>query len=227
MLVERELGVLSPPGGTEYLFRDAEISVILDCITIATVLIAQKKPYTKEPHLWIKFVERVFEEENLHYRIDEQGIVHPRIDQAFDRERTAIIAVLEAAEFSAAKQSIQEAFNSIKVTGEGSLDAVRKAFDAIENVFKHFYGVSGLASNDVIRKLTPRVESAYEGRSLDSAKRMLKGFAEFVNAAHGFRHADNQKEPTPPPLDFAVLFLSQSVSYLRWLIEVSQKESDC
>jgi hypothetical protein len=63
----------------------------------------------------------------------------------------------------------------------------------------------------------------YGGAARNFASLMLNSFADWVNAAHQYRHAEGVEQPAPPPLKLAVLSVSSSAAFLRWLAEVDSR----
>ena len=151
--------------------------------------------------------------------------MHPLVDEAFQLERRNLLAGLGDLKLQAALTSLNSAYDALKPNGDGTLLAVRHSFDAVENVFKEKFSVSRLGDAEIKKKLTPLIEATYSGRAKDSAKLLLESFCKYVNAAHIYRHADSEKEPTPPPMALAVLFLTQGGSFLRWLIDFRDEPS--
>jgi hypothetical protein len=99
--------------------------------------------------------------------------------------------------------------------------AVRRSFEAVENVLKNQYNVPRLGASEIKAKLAPEVATRYSGRVVDAGNRLLASFAEWTNAAHQFRHAPGEADPSPPPADIAILMVSQAASHLRWLVSIS------
>lgn len=132
-----------------------------------------------------------------------------------------IIAGLDQQNMVAARTSLEAAFSALRADNADTLTAVRAAFDAVENVFKTRSGEPRLGSRELEAFLRPIIEKKYSGRARNGASQLLSSFSNFVNAAHQYRHADGEAEPTPPPLELAVVFLSLSADFLRWLLDLT------
>ena len=63
------------------------------------------------------------------------------------------------------------------------------------------------------------VTQRYAGNeaALASAEHTIKSFGEWVEGCHSYRHGQDKPEPNQPPVDYAVLLVSQGLSFMRWL----------
>lgn len=220
-LIGRELGIKVGSGyktvSLERFFDGCDLSDFLSSITLVFHAIGGEQDWSRafEFH---SFVDRLLKEENLPYRIDDEGCIHPLVDQIFEKERQSILVALASTEYIAARSAMDRCFDALKADGSGTLEAVRYCFEANENVFKQNFPEKLLGATEIKRHLEPIVQIKYEGRARDAASRLLAAFKEYVNAMHQYRHADGHPEPTPPPIDLAVFLISQGTSNLRWLL---------
>ena len=225
-LLDQELGVQVGFGyrtsNVRQFFVVCSNSEFLDAITFAIQAVNASRDRSTSRDL-VAFIERVFREENLPYRIGTDACVHPLVDDAFDRERQSILAALGDPKYLAARQAMQLAFDSLKPDGSGTLQAVLHSFEAIENVFKQAFPEKRLGATELQRQLEPIVKSLYSGRAADAGVRLVAAFREYVNAMHQYRHADNEPEPTPPTMSMSVLLISQCTANLRWLLQMKDK----
>jgi hypothetical protein len=173
------------------------------------------------PSKWIAFVQKAFKEENVAYTVDEKGGVHPAFDETFDHDRRATIALLGMPRYAAARKFFDEAIADLKQPRD-TRDAVRKTFDAVENVAKQMLKVARLTANEVKGPLRTVACNGLEGTTRDATNRMIESFAEWVNGCQQYRHAAGEPEPDEPSLDLAILMVSTGAAHLRWLIGVDQ-----
>jgi hypothetical protein len=77
-------------------FKKAETRDLLCLVTVAYRFFAQQS-YVGEmlSRNWLRGVEQIFAEENLHYRVDARGGVHFRFDEEFARATAAAISILQ------------------------------------------------------------------------------------------------------------------------------------
>lgn len=219
--IDQELGIHIVSGSRipniRRFFDVCEHPDFLDALT-HVVSALQKNEYWQEAHDCRAFISRVLAEQNLPYRLGDDDCIHPLVDSAFERERASILMALSAVSFPAARNSLQLAFDSLKPDGTGTHDAVRHCFDAVENVFKATFPEKLLGAVEIKRWIEPIIAKKYEGRAANAGLRLVAAFKEYVNAMHQYRHADGEPAPTPPPIDLAVLLLSQGTANLRWLL---------
>jgi len=222
-LILEETGAVVAKGGLvnrpvyfyETFVKTAELRDLLDTITLiyrslqSSALSAMQQKYRED-------VERIMREENLSYRLDAFGGVHYYVDEEFERSRFAALSGMSSERYLAAKEAFEDAHRALLSTD--LLSAVRRAFDAVENVFKLHYNVSRLGASEIKTKLTPIVAAKYSGRVENAGIRLLASFAEWTNAAHQFRHAPGEADPSPPPTEIAILMVSQAAAHLRWLL---------
>ena len=203
-------------------FAKASLSDILDTITLEAELIGQDR-YASARTLvaYIADVDAIFSETNLGYRCDARGGVRFYTDEEFERSRSSLIAGLGDTRFSAAKVLFEEAHAALSGAQPDTLTSVLRASAAVENVFKVITGEPRIGASELKRKLAPLLEGTYSGRDLNSARRLMDSFAEWVNAGHQFRHAPGEAAGEPPPLSLALTLLSAAAGYLRWLVSLS------
>jgi hypothetical protein len=221
--IQSELGIkVSLTGG---FFKSCEIRDLLDAITVIERKLADHlNPYSN-PQLaqrWHQTAARILQEENLAYRIDAQGIVHPYPDAEFAINSASALAALDQAEFAEARGDFVEAMRHLR-NGEGK-QALRMMFPAVESAAKVLFPnkFAGLATNEVEKHIKPALEARYAGNepAIRAGKLLLDGMKDWINAAHQYRHGQGEPEPADPPDDFVVAHLSAGATYLRWMIEL-------
>lgn len=222
--IAQELGLTVPKGGTagrpSYYFKrfvaEAALRDLLDTITIVFRHWRADSAYDLQSRAdFLQFVNRAMREENLSYTVDPAGGVHFYVDEEFERSREATLLGLSEADHRAAREAFDDAHRAL--LAEDTLGAVRRTFDAAENLFKLRYSVPRLGAAEIKAKLAPQIQSQYSGRVSDAGGRLAASFSEWVNAAHQFRHAPGEADPSPPPMDVAVLMVSAGAGYIRWL----------
>ena len=74
-------------------------------------------------------------------------------------------------------------------------------------------------------KLRPQVEAMYTDRSVvkNASLKLCDGFKSWVEAAHFYRHADDQPGPAQPPQELTVLMVSQGYGWVRWLATIDRE----
>jgi len=107
--------------------KDASLRDFLDGLTIYCRGIAAK--HSTAAVRFRDFVRRVFEEENLDYRIDDKGVVHPFVDVEFEVNRSAALEALNSPRFGESRSDFEAAFRHLR-NSEGKA-AIRSMFPAV------------------------------------------------------------------------------------------------
>lgn len=200
-----------------FLFLKTLIRDLLDTIT----LIGDWVPAHASD--WLSAASRIFEEENLAYRIGADGIVHPFVDAEFEINRTSALQALSEPRFGEARNDFEAAHRHLR-DGNGK-EALRMMFPAVEVAAKVLFPetLARLMANEVDRHIVPRMRARYAGNqpAIDAGNQLLGGMKSWINAAQPYRHGQEQQERAEPPLDFVIAHLSAGATYLRWMIELS------
>ena len=230
----KELGVALPTkasGGSwiAMFFKDAEVRDVLDAVTIMYSTFQERNKWGPEiPKEWKKFVDRVFKEGNLAYTVDDECGVHPLVDREFERNIATAIAGLGAARYEAARTAFEASERKLEQTPADTKGAIRDTFEAAETLTKLIIGSGkALTASFVKGELEPRLQKLYSVDPVATmvAARMAQSFADWVDAAHPYRHGQNSEEPVRPPEELAVLLVSQGASFVRWLVDLDQQLS--
>src|SRR6266436_2099761 len=126
--MQEEIGTkLSSRGDHTYkithFVSEAPIRDVLDSITeIAKVL---QRPYynADAASFWLSESRRIFGEENLAYRIDADGIVHPFVDEEFEVNRATALEALHDPRFGEVRTDFEAAHRHLR-DGNGK-EAIR------------------------------------------------------------------------------------------------------
>jgi hypothetical protein len=204
-------------------FRDCTLIDLLNSIQRVWLPLSEiSGSDVMRPSHWIAFVRTAFKEENVAYTVDECGGVHPAFDEQFDMVRHSTIAALDTPRYATARQFFDDAIADMKQPRD-TRDAVRKTFEAVENVAKLMVPkIARLGAAEVQKALKPIATGRLEGIERDTTNRMIESFAEWVNACQQYRHAPGAEEPEPPSLDLAIWMVSTGAAHLRWLVGVDQ-----
>jgi hypothetical protein len=178
---------------------------------------------------WRDGIQRIFSEENIHYRVDGRGgVVHFQFDQEFTHTTRAAISILERARYANSLDAFNKALAALAEAPPDGRAAIRGTFTAIEGLFILMVSeVKRLASGETSR-LRARIEQAYNGdrRAQDTSAKMLKSLSDWIDAAHGYRHEEGKPDTVAqPPLTLAVYLVSTAAAHLRWLAELDATTS--
>ena len=224
--IQEETGAKVPFVGISYslakFFEECEIRDLLDSITIIFQYyhsgIVNKH---KAPH-WHQFVSRVFREENLGYRLDDLGGVHFYHDEEFERNRVATIARLS--DQPAVREAFTKAYAFLDQDKPDPSSAIRAVFESIEILYKHIINAEGkerLNSHGVQKHLKSIFQKTLGKKKVEitATEHMLDGLCDWIDAGHMYRHGQKIEELEEPSIEYAVLFISQGASYLRFLLQ--------
>jgi hypothetical protein len=209
--------------------RDGAIHDLLDGITVIFQYLKDNDQFFSknrgelDPYLaWQNEVSRILEEQNLAYRLDEDAIVHPFVDEELEVNRASTLAALSEPRFAEARRDFEAAYRHLR-HGSGK-EALRMMFPAVEVAAKVLFPgrFAGLAANEVDRHILPALDRGYAGNqpAITAGRLLLGGMKSWINASHLYRHGQEQQEPAEPPIDFVIAHLSAGATYLRWMIEL-------
>jgi hypothetical protein len=203
-------------------FLRAEVRDLLDAVTEIANVLSVHRTSGSRPERWLAAANRIFQEENLAYRVGEDGIVHPFVDEEFEVNRASALEVLSDPRFGEVRTDFEAAHRHLR-DGHGK-EALRMMFPAVEVAAKVLFPgtLSRLMPNEVDRCLKPRLEKRYAGNdtAMNAGRLLLEGLKDWINAAQLYRHGQEQQDPAEPPMDFVIAHLSVGASYLRWMIEL-------
>jgi hypothetical protein len=226
-LMTTELG-LDFPSWWDF-FSQASMRDILDAITIGyDHLLNRSYHSTYEADKWRDGVQRIFFEENIHYRVDGRGGVHFQFDREFTHTTIAAISILQPPRYANSLDAFNKALAALAEAPPDRKGAIRSTFTAIEGLFiLMFPEVKRLASGETSR-LRARIEQLYNGnrRAQETSAKMLQSLSDWIDAAHGYRHEEGKPDSVAqPPLTLAVYLVSTGAAHLRWLAELDAATS--
>jgi hypothetical protein len=133
---------------------------------------------TREWERWCREVQRIFKEENVHYRVDERGGVHFRFDGEFEYNRAVTITALQGPRYRAALTAFEEGMAALaKVLPDGKA-AIRRTFDAAEGLFRLMFPNSPRLTAQEASKLEPLLQRLHTNDKVatGAAVKLLSAF---------------------------------------------------
>jgi hypothetical protein len=218
----------------ERVFGRFSVRDLLDSITlIDEALRKQVHPHAEArgaaaARRWKDDVKRIFAEEGLAYEIDERCVVHPAVDQEFQKNRNATVAGLQDPRYANSLTSFERVSAELSSEPPNGKEAWRAVFAAVEGLFRlMFPKAPQLHAATIDAHLVAFVQRIYSGDAvaLRAAKLQAASFKDWVDASHNYRHEQGSVEPAQPPADLAVLAISNGAAFLRWLIALDQTSS--
>jgi hypothetical protein len=209
--------------------RTASIQDVLSAITLIyrsmTSWNASKMSFDKHisANIWRDFARRSLLEENLAYTIDDECGVHPLVDLEYERNIASTIASLGIARYAAARSAFEAAQGKLEQNPVDTKGAIRDIFEAAETLTKLITSSGkALDAGFVKAEVEPRLQKLYakDAVAQRSSTRSAQSFADWIDAAHPYRHGHGAEEPVAPPLELTVLIASQGASFIRWLVDL-------
>jgi hypothetical protein len=212
----RELGV-AISSNAEYtgwwpeFMEKAELRDVLDSITLLYQYVTPTyylndqslREWTREQRKAIVGeARRIFLEEHVRYRVDDQGGIHFSVDAEFERSRIATLRNLGAGRYAGVAKAFEDAFAALDRTPPDAKAAVRAVFFATEGLFRLMFPKAALLGTGEIDKyLRPRIDAAFSADRVahSAAQKCLTSFREWVSAVHNYRHEPGTEEPAHPP----------------------------
>jgi hypothetical protein len=224
--LEQELGVevsvIRSPHWTRF-FSSCNLRDFLDAITL--VYDFDRKNNLGQATRWREQARRIFSEERLAYAIDDKCVVHPAVDQEFQRNRHATVVALQLPRYANSLAAFERVSDELSAQPPNGKDAWRAVFSALEGLFKlMFPSVPRLTATTANAQLAPMLQRLYvaDPIAMRAAAGQLAAFRDWVDASHNYRHEQGSEEPIQPPIDLAILSISTGAAYLRWLITIDQ-----
>jgi hypothetical protein len=232
-VIEEERGVEVPTGhGTEGLyykwdrfFIDAERDDVLDTVSLHFRLLKQKRRQS-DAAMWLREVGRIFKEENVSYRVADDGIVHLLIDEEFEGARQASIEALQAPRYANVLANFEQVVPALDQVPPNGKEAIRATFLAAEALFRlMFDDAKILGTGEMDRHLRSFLDRQYAGQypALQASMKLYNAFKEWVAGAHNYRHEHGHEEVVQPPLELAVVNVATGAAFIRWLAELERK----
>jgi hypothetical protein len=227
--VEHELGVrIGTDHGYywsewEHFINNAPLRDFLDIVTEVFVYLRGQTGLRDLSNKWLAEARRIFIEEHVAYSIDDNGVVHPAIDAEFQRNRSATIAGLTSPRYANVLSAFERISDELSETPPHGKEAWRAVFAAAEGLFRLMFPASPrLTANEIETRLAPVVRNRYadDATALRAAERLLASFKDWVDASHNYRHEPGSEEPIEPPLEVAILAISNGAAFIRWLLEL-------
>lgn len=222
--VEQETGARVPvgPGGYDVgrFFRESDMRDLLDAVTcMADAFLSEGFPASSEK--WVGFCKRVFAEEGMAYRIDDNGEAHYVVDAAFQEIADSVIAALSQAPYAAAGACANKAIEELNKASPEGKHAIRDIFEGVETAFKVKTGTGkDLTAANIAATLGPVVERCFPSAdpvAQGAAQQTLESLKDWTNACHKYRHGHNAEEPVEPPLELTVVLVGNGLNFARWI----------
>jgi hypothetical protein len=218
-LVKSEIGAEYPYAAYGYdhsgFWENSDVGDILSAITLWHRLALNPAAYRQT-------VRKIFADEHLRYRLDDQGGVHFLVDEEFEHSVASAVAGLGAPRFAASLHALQEGLSALGAAQQSGKALIRGVFEAVESAFLVVVGqptVDRLNAAALDKYLKPILLQRYAsyGEAEDKVDRLLEHVKAWVKSAHPYRHGAALEQIHEAPLDLAIMSAAQGIGYLRFL----------
>lgn len=225
--IENEIGVEFATHGVRSWKRYFEKITVNDMLDTITVLV-EGLCIKNEMDMFIAEAQRILKEENLAYKIDDVGGLHPFIDSAFSTELDSVISFLNDTRHAASAEYVNRIDGFLLQSPQDFMGAIRVVFGACENTFKLMYNVPRLDAKTAENSIGCDQQKIYKnnGTLQRSSAKILTSFKQWVDAVHFYRHEQGKEELSQPAEEIAILLISQGLSFVRWLAMLDRKKDN-
>lgn len=145
-------------------FETAELRDIFDLVTLVVVDLSKfRGPFKVAPNqlisIWEQGVSNILVEENVAYRLGEDGVVRPAIDEEHQRARSSLIRGLSALGLESVAADISVAYEELEDEKPNPSGAIRHIFLGVEGYIRLvFPRVPRLTEKAVNSKIVPAMQ---------------------------------------------------------------------
>ncbi len=222
-LYERETGSIVKFRGQAWIFsdvfREAELRDVLDAVTVVyRVILADREP--RAAAAWLAFTSRVMREENVGYSVDNNCVAHFHVDQEFERNRAATVAVLQLPQFAAVRAAFDDAYRHLDSLPRDTKASARSMFEAIEVLTRLIVPNAQNLNRWLVENTLKQKCLAVSGGDATEQKVlsfMFDSLADWVDGLHNYRHGQAVESPVAPSEELTVHVLATGSAYLRQL----------
>ncbi|WNV10550.1 hypothetical protein [Tardiphaga sp. 709] len=217
---EAELGLRSPYSTSSSwttILQKWDVQDVMGLITVVAVYLRGSNP--NKATAWISLANRLLEEENVGYRVDDRGGVHPHIDAEFASARAATISALSTTRHANVAKEFEAGTDAI---GTDNKIAIVRTFMAAEGLFRLIINSSPRLITGEVDKLLPLMKARFKEDAIAErvSVKILASFKDWIDACHFYRHEQAQEAVAQPSIELAVLLVSQGASFIRLLAEL-------
>lgn len=216
--------------GSAILSAQTPVSDVLDAVTVFHRYLLRRSLSVSHYELaterarqvssWIAFVQEVFTQENLGYRVDKNGEVHYHVDGEFARNHASALAVLEGPRFANARAEYEDAFKHLDARPPERSQAARCVFVAAEILAKELVPTAQNLNKRMVEGVLKATCLALLGGDETEQKvwgGMFESFGPWVDAMHNYRHGQVAGDVVEPSEDLTVHILSTGAALVRTL----------
>lgn len=205
-----------------------------DLLNVVTVYIVYRRDLTGQNSKMavlktqVDSFNRIFEQENVSYRVDSQGGVHFLHDEEFARTLHATVAGLSDPRYANSLDRFESGMNAINGATPDGKTGIRNVFEATEGLFRLMFPRAPRLTGDQVGALEPILQRRYaqDGTAAGASAKILASFKGWIDACHFYRHEPGKPdEIAQPPLELAIHLMSLGAAFIRLLIESDESKA--
>jgi hypothetical protein len=168
--VEAELGIQTPwsiSASWNACFRSWSVEDVLNALTVLAHYIRNRATteagrIAAQRTIVLK-LNRIFEQENVAYRMDPRGGVHFLHDGEFTRSAQATIAGLSRPRYANSLDRFESSVKAISNPVPDGKTGIRNVFEAAEGLFRLMFTKAPRLTTDQVAQLEPIIQKRYSG----------------------------------------------------------------
>lgn len=226
-MLNRLVGIEIPHGNYDgrplwtHFLKTAPIDYVLTVLTLGWQRLNADVGSRKAVAPYVEAIRAALSDENLSYRMDDDGSFSYAVDDDFSLQRAETLKGLGHAALTTARDHYEAAFKAMNEPKD-TRSAVREMYEAVEVVARLIAPKYKNLNGTMIRgELLQAALSSGEGDDTERKEawpRMFDSFDDWVSAIHFYRHG--QPSGRTVTEDFAVFVMSTGGGYLRLLCKV-------
>ena len=180
---------------------------------------------TNFSNIWVPYCRKVFRKEILAYRIDDLGGVHPLVDEEFQSEKHKLLLSLDDPRYANARHHFEEAHDHFGESPPNTRAAINSVFETVEELFQLVVGKK-LNRENIAIDLLKKILDIYAADDPKAWISTLRGWADWVDGMHRYRHAQGDQKPPRPSEALAIYALSAGTAIARAMLDIDKASKD-
>lgn len=174
---------------------------------------------------WKRFVERVFIEENIGYRLDAKCGVHHVVDAEFQHNRASVLRSMDDPRYDAVRNAFDRAHAHLSPANLDPKAVIRSIFESLETLSRLMVGGKNLNKFCAENQLRNEARKVFgtDGTNIAAVDATFSAFGSWIEGIHLYRHGQAVEVPVDPSLEWTVYIVSSASTYLRLLIDIDKK----
>ena len=224
--------------GTSYFvedtFKDLDVKDILDFITVAYNSVAFRIAGPSLPkeklEIFIKNINRIFQEESMCYVLNDSGCVRYYLDEEFHRLIKSTLTVLNKPKYADNLKAFNEVLDDLYENHDKE-SPIHEFFKCIETFVlslinnKKFKSLNDSSVDTLMNKINIKINSdlAYAEHDKEAVLNIGGIFLKWIGMCHKYRHGKADQVNNSVPAELFNQIFSAGISIFRFLLEIDDK----